>query len=220
MVDKKINDTEIIDVETEIVEETTNEVELRPEASIEAQREVLNMEKLMEISTMLAKSTIVPITYQNRPENCYVALDMASRMGVSPMMVMQNLYIIQGKPSFSGSAVGALLKASPQFKDVTLNYVGEEGKDTWGCYVSATRVRDGKPLKGGTVTINIAKREGWHQKSGSKWQTIPEIMLAYRAYSWFARVYSPELMMGLQSTDEIEDVNEPKKDSVKNPYEK
>ena len=214
------NEDNIIEV-NEVDEVQSGELTVKAQASMEVQREVMNMEKLMEMSMMLAKSTIVPITYQNRPENCYVALDMASRMGVSPMMVMQNLYVIQGKPSFSGSAVGALLKASPQFRDVTLNYVGTEGKDDWGCYVSAVRVKDGKLLKGGTVTIAIAKREGWYTKAGSKWQTIPEIMLAYRSYSWFCRVYAPELMMGLQSTDEVEDVTPTQqKSGVKNPYEK
>ena len=199
-----------------------NELMEQPQitASVDVLRETMNMEKIMEWSLMLAKSTIVPIMYQNRPENCFIALDMANRMGVSPMMVMQSLYVIQGKPSFSGSAIGALLKSSPQFKDVTLNYVGVEGKDDRGCYVSATRVKDGRELRGGTVTIGTAKREGWYSKSGSKWQTMPEIMLAYRAYAWFARVYAPELMMGLQATDELEDTTQPiQENKVKNPYE-
>ena len=60
---------------------------------VEVQREVLGFEKLMDMSTMLAKSTIVPVMYQNRPENCFIALDMASRMGISPMVVMQNLIL-------------------------------------------------------------------------------------------------------------------------------
>lgn len=187
--------------------------------SIELQAESMGLEKLMNMAEMLSKSTIVPVTYQHRPENCFIALDMASRMGVSPMVVMQNLYVIQGKPSFSGSAIAAMIRSNPTLNDVNLTYVGDEGKDNWGAYVSATRIKDGKLLKGGTVTIATAKKEGWFQKTGSKWQTMPELMLAYRAYSWFGRIYTPETMMGLQSTDEIEDVGSTyDKEQIKNPY--
>lgn len=175
-------------------------------ASDESRKIALSFEQLMQWATMLAGSTIVPASYQNRPENCLIAVDMASRMGLSPMVVMQNLYVIQGKPSWSGQAIASLIKASPQFKNVTLNYVGEVGTNSWGAYVTAERASDGKIIKGGTVTIEIAKKEGWTAKQGSKWLTMPEIMLAYRAYAWFGRVYAPELLMGLQSVEEVEDV--------------
>jgi hypothetical protein len=163
------------------------------------------IEELMETAKMLSKSTIVPVSYQNRPENVFIAMDMADRMGVSVMMVMQNLYVVQGKPSFSGSAIASMLNASPKLKNVELNYVGEEGSDDFGAYVTAER-SNGKVIKGGTVTIAIAKKEGWYQKAGSKWQTMPVIMLAYRAYAWFGRVYAPELLMGMQSVEEVYDV--------------
>lgn len=195
-----------------------------PTKEMVVQKEILNMDKLMAMSNMLAKSTIVPISYQNRPENCFVALDMASRMGMSPMIVMQNLYVIQGKPSFSGSAIAAMINSSPKFKNVELHFVGEEGKDSWGAYVTAEKASSGKLLKGGTVTIAISKKEGWYGKTGSKWQTMPEIMLSYRAYAWFGRVYAPELMMGLQSTEEIGDVSDIQKGASEfapvNPYER
>lgn len=181
--------------------------------------EFFTSQKLMELAVMLAKSTIIPISYQNRPENCYVALDTASRMGVSPLMVMQNLYVIQGKPSFSGQAIAAMIRANPQFKNAELHFVGTEGSDSWGAYVTAEKVSNGKLLKGGTVTLAIAKKEGWFQKSGSKWQTMPEIMLSYRAYTWFGRVYCPELLMGLQSSDEVYDVTGAKETTAPiNPY--
>jgi len=190
------------------------------EESLTIQKEVMNMAKLMEMSKMLAKSTIIPVSYQNREENVFVALDMASRMGISVMVVMQNLYVIQGKPSWAGQAVGAMIRSNPQFRNVELHFVGEEGKDNWGAYVTAEKVSNGKTLKGGTVTIAIAKKESWYQKAGSKWQTMPEIMLSYRAYTWFGRVYCPEIMMGMQSTEEVYDVTTPIEETkVVNPYE-
>lgn len=219
----------IIEVEDSIVEvddSITEEVNELPEKVVNAvsarrdvQQEVLSYDQLMNMANMLAKSTIVPIMYQNRPENTFVALDMASRMGISPMVVMQNLYVIQGKPSWSGQAMASMIRNSSQFKNVTLNYVGTEGKDDWGAYVTATRTSDGKELKGATVTIMTAKKEGWYQKGGSKWQTIPELMLAYRAYAWFGRVHAPEIMMGLQSTEEVYDsADSVEKEKPVNPY--
>lgn len=187
---------------------------------LDIQREVLGFEKLMEMSAMLSKSTIVPAMYQNRAENCFIALDMASRMGISPMIVMQNLYVVQGKPSWSGSAIASMIRSSKGFRNVELNYVGTEGTDNWGAYVSAENTNNGKIIKGGIVTIGTAKKEGWYQKGGSKWQTIPSQMLGYRAYAWFGRLYCPEILMGLQTTDEIEDVAQNGvRTSAVNPYE-
>jgi hypothetical protein len=184
-----------------------NQLEVRGK-KFEVAREQIPFDELWSRAEMLAKSTIVPAQYQRRPENVFIALDMASRMGLSPLVVMNTLYIIQGKPSFSGQAVIAMLKASPEFKDIEIHWVGEEGKDSYGAYVTATHVKSGRTLKGATVDIKMAKGEGWYTKSGSKWQTMPEMMLSYRAHTFFCRVYAPELMFGLQSTDEITDVGE------------
>lgn len=203
--------------DNELVEATPIEI---VEPSVEVRREVMNMAETMKMAEMLAKSTIIPITYQRRPENCFIALDMASRMGLSPIVVMQNLYVIQGRPSFSGSAIASMINASQKFEEVELIYVGEKNKDSWGAYVQAKNRRTGKILKGGTVTLEIAKKEGWYQKAGSKWQTMPEIMLAYRAYAWFGRVHAPEMMMGLQSSEEVYDViQEQHVKKAVNPYE-
>jgi hypothetical protein len=141
-------------------------------------------------------------------------------MGISPFMVMQNLYVVQGKPSWSGQAATAMLKANPNYRNVHHIYTGERGKDSWGCYVEATRISDNEIIRGAEVTIAIAKTEGWYGKSGSKWQTMPELMLAYRASAWFARVHEPGMLMGFQTTEEIYDVTAPKqKVEAINPFE-
>jgi hypothetical protein len=164
-------------------------------------------DQMARAAAMMAKTDIVPQTYRGKPENCFVAIEMASRMGVSPLMVMQNLYVVQGKPSWSGQAATAMLKNSPEFRGVKHVYTGERNKDNWGCYVEAERVSSGEIVKGAEVTIDMAKKEGWHGKGGSKWQTMPELMLAYRASAFFARVHCPELLMGMQTKEEVEDVH-------------
>lgn len=208
----------------DIIEIEEADIIVKEENQIAIQREVdLGMAKIMEMAEVLSKSTIIPVSYQRRPENCYIALDMANRMGVSPLVVMQNLYVIQGKPSFSGQAIASMIRSSPQLCNVEVHYVGTEGKDDWGCYITAENIRTGKVIKGATVTIRTAKLEGWYQKPQSKWQTIPEVMLAYRAYAWFGRVHCPELLMGLQSTEEVYDLvgrEFEDKPSTLNPYAK
>lgn len=182
---------------------------------------VQSFETLMEMSKMLSNSTIVPANYQRRPENVFIALEMANRMGVPVMMVMQNLYVVQGKPSWSGSAVASMIKSHPNLENVELHYVGQENTNTWGAYVTARSKTTGKELKGATVTMAVANAEGWVQKAGSKWKTMPEMMLAYRAYAWFGRVHCPEIMMGLQSVEEVSDVTQHNATStVVNPFEK
>lgn len=178
----------------------------------------ISMEKMMEMSDMLAKSTIVPQEYRNRPENVFLALDTANRLGMSPMAIMSGMYIVQGRPSFSGSFIAGLLKSTPLFSDVELIWVGEKGKDTWGCYVQAIETRTGKLLKGATVDIKMAKGEGWTRNT--KWQTMPELMLTYRAYSFFGRTHASELLSGIYDRDEMEDVKLLKQQRVNNPYDK
>lgn len=196
--------SEILESEVVEVEEVNTLEVIKPENKLEVKREILDWKQLMEMSTFLASSNIIPASFQRRPENVLVAVDLASRMGLSPIMVMQNLYIVQGKPSWSGQAIAGLIRSSGQFSNVEVNFVGEEGKDSWGCFISAER--NGKRLKGATVTISMAKKEGWYQKNGSKWQTIPELMLTYRAYAFFGRQFAPELSMGLHTLEEMEDV--------------
>lgn len=165
-----------------------------------------NFAELFDIGKMFASSTLVPQAYQGKAMDCTIAVDMANRMGVSPMMVMQNLYVVRGKPSWSGQACTSLINGSGKFKNVKHVYTGEKGTDTWGCYLQATRIEDNEVVKGAEVTIQMAKDEDWYNKSGSKWKTMPELMLAYRASAFFARVHIPNALMGMHVEGEVEDI--------------
>lgn len=169
-----------------------------------------NFAELFDIGKMFASSTLVPQTYQGKAMDCTIAVDMANRMGVSPMMVMQNLYVVEGKPSWSGQACTSLITGSGKFKNVKHVYTGEKGADTWGCYLQATRIEDNEIVKGAEVTISMAKAEDWYSKTGSKWKTMPELMLAYRASAFFARVHIPNALMGVAVEGEVEDITNKK----------
>lgn len=160
-------------------------------------------DQLTLVANMLSKSTMVPQNYQGKPEDCFIAAELASRMNTSPLFIMQNLYVVKGKPSWAGQACMAMIMICGKFRNVKHVYTGDRGKDNRGCYVEATRISDGEVLHGTEVTLQMAKDEGW--MSNSKWRTMPEQMLGYRAASFFARMFCPEAMMGFQTTEEIYD---------------
>ena len=161
---------------------------------------------ISRLADRYANSSMVPDTYKGKPDNCFVALELASRMDVSPVLVMQNLYIVQGKPSWAGQACKALIDGSGKFKDSEYVMTGNLADGTRGCYLQATNARTGKLVKGTEINLQMAQNEGWSNKSGSKWKTMPEQMLKYRAAAFFARTECPEALMGFQTAEEVEDV--------------
>lgn len=163
--------------------------------------------QMLRAAQMLAQTSIIPATYQNKPQDCFVALEMATRMGVPPIVVMQNMYVVKGKPAWSGQACTMLINSCGKFADVKHIYTGTKGADSRGCYVQATRISDGEVVTGAEVTIQMAKAEGW--TSNTKWKNLPELMLAYRASAFFARVYCPEALMGVHIDDEVYDAERP-----------
>lgn len=160
-------------------------------------------DQLFRVANMLSQTSIIPATYQGKPYDCFVALEMATRMGVSPLVVMQNMYVVKGKPAWAGQACTMFINSCGKFTQVKHVYTGEKGTDSRGCYVTATRISDGIQVNGVEVTIAMAKAEGW--TSNTKWRNMPELMLAYRASAFFARVHCPEALMGVQLVDEIYD---------------
>jgi hypothetical protein len=176
------------------------------------------MQQAWKMADMLSKSTLIPESYRNKPADCLLAIDMANRANMPPIFVLQNLYIVKGKPGWSGQACIAMINNSPMFTGrVEFTYTGTKGTPSFGCYAQMQRRSDGAIIKGTEVTMQLAHDEGWATKDGSKWKTMPEQMLAYRAASFFARLHCPEALMGLQTADEVVDVhgNEPEKSKTK-----
>ena len=135
----------------------------------------------------LAESSMVPDTYHHNVPNCIVALEMSLRMKVSPLMVMQNLHVIKGKPSWSSAFLIGALNGSPYYERVTYSMFGEKGKDSRGCVASTVDKSTGEIIEGPEVTIAIAKADGWYGRKDSKWPRMPELMLRYRAGAWLGR---------------------------------
>ena len=157
-------------------------------------------EHAQRIAKLLSSSDLVPNQYKGNIANTMVALEMAHRMNASPLMVMQNLHIIHGRPSWGSSFIIASLNSCGRFG--TLRF---ESTPT-SCKAVTMDKKSGAILEGPTVTMEMAKAEGWLDKPGSKWKTMPELMLKYRAAAFFGRLYAPEIMMGLYSADEVVDI--------------
>jgi hypothetical protein len=185
--------------ELQTYQEPTREIQLSAFSGAAAFAEAQRMAKL------LGASSLVPQTYRGNIPDCVIALEMANRIGASPLAVMQNLYIVHGRPAWSSQFLIACINASGKFSPLRYAITGEKNTDERECFAWATD-RTGERLEGPGVSIGMAKAEGWFTKNGSKWQTMPELMLRYRAATLFARTYAPELTMGIHTDDEVIDI--------------
>jgi len=207
-------------------------------------------ELMQRAARLLSSSTLVPVAYRQTIEkldrygnvkesrenpnalaNSVVALNMAQRMGADPLMVMQNLYIVEGRPSWSSQWIIAAINGCGRFSPLRFDIQDLGDKEvsyttiSWNngqretstrtvtirdkvCVAWAVEKETGERLESPKVTIEMAVKEGWYTKSGSKWQTMEEVMLRYRTASFFGKLYAPELLMGLQSVEEAQDIIE------------
>lgn len=162
-----------------------------------------NFEHAQRVAVMMAKSTLIPEAYRGKVENVMIAMEMSHRMNISPLMVMQNLYIVKGNPGWAGQFVIALINGSKRFDDnLEFEFSGKD--DTYGCIAFTTR--KGKRIESTKVDWKMVKGEGWLDKPGSKWKTMPDQMFRYRSAAFFGRAHTPDLLMGMQTAEEIIDV--------------
>jgi hypothetical protein len=166
-----------------------------------------SFEMAQRMAMALSKSELIPKAYQGNIPSTMIALELSKRTGVSPIMVMQNLHVIQGKPSWSSSFIIAVINSYKKFS-MPLNFELKGEGDKRSC-IAFTTGTDGQRYESPEVNIKMAIDEGWMSKAGSKWKTMPDLMLRYRSAAFFGRLYCPELLMGMQSDDEIVDVVKP-----------
>lgn len=187
-----------------------------------------NVEKFEQVKYMaeyLSNSDMVPKEYQKKPANVLIALSMAERMRADPMMVMQNLVIIHGRPSWSSQFLIASVNNSGRFSPIKFEEaegeIQEVKWDSWynkqktvksetvkndKCRAYATELSSDEIVYGPWISVEMAVKEGWYSKSGSKWKTLPQLMLQYRAAAFFVRTKAPEVSMGMHTEDEVRDM--------------
>jgi hypothetical protein len=209
-----------------------------------------SFEFMQRVAKGFAASTLVPAAYRavtiktdkfgneksrienpNALANCVIALNMAQRMNADPLSLMQNLYIVEGRPSWSSQWIIAAINSCGRFSPLRfeIKSLGEKTVDYqttyWEnnerrskiekvkitdklCIAWAKELATGERIESPPVTIEMAVREGWYSKNGSKWQTMDEVMLRYRTASFFGKLYAPELLMGLNTVEESQDIIE------------
>lgn len=169
---------------------------------------VASFELLQRQAKMFNESSLVPDNFRGPQNfgNACIALEMAVRINASPLMVMQNLYVVYGNPSWSSKFLIATFNQCGRFEAIKYKETGKKGTDSQGIIAYTREKGSDEIIAGPEVTIAIAKAEGWYDKKGSKWKTMPDQMLRYRAAAWLIRTTAPEISMGLQTADEIIDV--------------
>jgi hypothetical protein len=208
--------------------------------------DLASFEFLQRSAKAFANSTMVPAAYQARVQkgygerarweenpaalsNCMIALDMAQRMNANPLMIMQNLYPIEGKPSWSSQFIIAAINNCGRFSPLRFDLEWLDEMDAtystfeWinnqkvekkhpiriknaRCVAWALEKATGQRVESAPVTMEMAVNEGWYSKNGSKWRSMPDLMLRYRSAAFFGRIYAPELLMGLPTAEEVQDV--------------
>jgi hypothetical protein len=204
----KVIENEVAVVDTEATENTEVVAVVEPKV-VPQMASIWNNTKMFnhayKLAGFLAQSDLIPQSYYNKQGNCLIAIDIANRMGVSPMVVMQNSQVVHGKFTWTGSACKAMIDGCGRFRKPTRYVeVGNRDDDSWGYYLEG-ETKDGNVVKGVTVTVAMAKAEGWYSRN-PKWKNMTELMLKYRASAFFMRTECAGLAMGFLTSDEQEDI--------------
>ena len=158
-------------------------------------------EQAFRASKLLASSQLVPEHYQRQPQNCFIALQVADRMQIDPFLYMQNTYVVHGKPGLNGALAIALInKQGPFIEPIRFEYAGDYGKNRQCTAIGV--LASGRECSA-VITWAMVVAEGW--LSNSKWTSIPDQMLSYRSAAFLGRLYCPEVLMGMQTVDELID---------------
>lgn len=198
---------------------------------------------MQRVSKMFSSSELVPDMYkpsdkisaEKATANCMIALSLSQRMGADPLMVMQNLIIIHGKPSWSSKFLIATVNTCGRFEALKYRFenLGKIGKikiteyvwnagrkvatevefdwskiDNIQCVAYTKEKATGELLESSPVSVLMAIEERWYTKDGSKWKTMPQKMLIYRAASFFTNEYAPEISMGMKTEEEVHDIED------------
>jgi len=172
-----------------------------------ADAETRSFELIQRQAKMLSASTLVPKDFIGNVANCAIAINVAKRTRLDPLMVAQNLAIIHGRPSWSATALIGMINSCGRYSPLRFVFDDEDAPSS--CYAVATDKQSGQELKGEKITLEMAKKEGWSTKNGSKWLTMPGQMLRYRAASFWSRAYASDLSLGFYTQDEVRDFAEP-----------
>jgi len=163
-------------------------------------QKLLNQERVFKLADFLSKSDIIPKHFQGKPANVFIALEMANRLQIDFFELANGLYVVHGSPAFSGTFTIGRINASGKFK-TKLNFKTEGTGNEM--QVTAYAQDETGELCSATVGMPMAIAEGWTKNT--KYKSMPEHMLTYRAATFFCRRHCPEVMLGGRTVEEVQD---------------
>ena len=185
----------------------TNELAIKSDDLVLAKREA--WELMQRQAKANSVCTFVPDAFKNNVANCMLAMELADKMGLHWLTVMNSLHSIHGKFGWSAKFMIARINTSGKYASGIKYEEGGDGDDmfcrAW-VWEKTSAAEKARKIVGTRVTIEMAKKEGWFGKTGSKWQTMPEQMLRYRAATFFCSSEAPELLMAVPMANELEDM--------------
>lgn len=155
------------------------------------------------IAALLCASDLVPQHFRENLPNTMIALEMAARTGSSPLAVMQSMYVVNGTPGWRATFIISAINACGRFSPLRFEMSGTG--DDLTCRAWALERATGEKLVGPPISVATARASGWYARNKA-WQTMTELMLTYRAATLFGRIYAADVLMGMQSTDELNDI--------------
>jgi hypothetical protein len=180
-------------------------VQSESRALAEAPRQQFNLapqsfDQAITFADYLAASDLVPKDFKGKPGNCLIAVQWGAELGLQPLQAIQNIAIINGRPSLWGDVMLALVRAS-----ALCEYVVESIQGT----VATCRVkRRGEPEQVREFTMEDAKTAGLANKDGP-WKQYPKRMLQMRARAWALRDVFTDVLKGLHMAEEAMDMPPP-----------
>jgi hypothetical protein len=163
-----------------------------------------DLEEGIKFSELLSKSALVPADYQGKPANVLVAIQWGMELGLQPLQALQNIAVINGRPSVYGDALLAMVRSDPRCLGVNEYQEGEGDERTAVCTVKRKHSGEDEEITR-TFSVAQAKLAGLWGKRGP-WTQYPERMLQHRARGNALRDGFPDVLSGLMTTEEVQDM--------------
>jgi hypothetical protein len=186
------------------------------------------MDALYTLARKISSSNLIPEHYQNNPSNCFLAMWKSERMGMDFHSFMQVSYVLRGKFGYEAKFVIARLNTSGKFKgpirwksDGEIKYekrkvsgvetnreklfVSIDSTKSWTAYAV---LKVGEEQIEQTFFLKTAIMNGWTDDPTSKWNTMTEEKGQYQSAVFLGRMYAPEVIMDMQTKEELEDIRD------------
>ncbi|MPX91390.1 hypothetical protein [Salinivibrio sp. VYel1] len=174
-----------------------------------------SLDEAMRMADLMANSEMVPKDYQGKPGNVLVAVQMGAELGLQPVQALQNIAVVNGRPSVWGDGLRALIMSAPDLIDIRDEF--DEGTMTARCII--VRQRNGKNIEFvGEFSKQDAEQAGlWGRNT---WKAYPKKMLEWRAFGFSARKAYADRLRGISLAEEVRDIPAQAEEKEVNPTPK